>query len=81
MKNRFIRNKQLWTGILAVFLILAIAACVILPSFSGSRTTQEITVEQAQKIVDNAFSGIAKETANGAKIILNNTKITVTDIS
>lgn len=81
MKKSIFKNKKLLFGILAAVLILAAVAAIVITSFSGNRTTAEISVDEAQKIVDDAFNGIAKNTADGAITILNNTTITVDKVS
>ena len=81
MKNTVFENKKLLTGILIAILIVAVTAGVVISSLSGNRVSQEITISDAQKIVDDTFDGIAKNTAEGAITILDKTNITVNDIS
>ena len=81
LKKNIFRNKKILGGILAAVLILAVIAVVVVTSLSGSRVSQQITVAEAQKIVELAFDGIAKNTADGAITILDKTTITVNDIS
>ena len=80
MKKIF-TNKKLVTGVIIAVLVLAIAAAVIVPSLAGNQATKEVSVSEAQQIVDAAFDKIAKNTADGAITILDKTKITVNDIS
>lgn len=81
MKKVFSQHRKLWIAIASVLLILAIAAAVILPSFSAdNQVSNKISVAQAQKIVDETFDGIAKKTAQGAITILDSTKITVNSV-
>ncbi len=81
MKKTLFKNKKLILGILTAVILIAVAAGVILSSMANNRVSQEITVAQAQDIVDTTVSRIAKSTANGAQTILAGTKITVNDLS
>ena len=80
MKKSIFKNKIL-LSILAVFLILAVVVGVVLSSLSDNRVSKDITISEAQKIVDDAFSGIAKSSAQGAILILDKTEITVNNIT
>ncbi len=81
MKKILFKNKKLLLGIFAAVIILAVIAGVALSSMSSNRVSQDVSVDQAQKIVDTTVSRIAKSTAKGAQTILANTKITVNDLS
>lgn len=82
MKKTFLPHKKLWIAVVAILLVLAIGAAVIFHSFSAdNQVSNKITVAEAQKIVDKTFSGIAKNTAQGAITILKATKITVNEIA
>ena len=81
MKNPIFKNKKLLGGIIIAVLALAVVATVLVSSLSGNRISQEISIAEAQKIVDDTFDGIAKNTAQGAITILDKSKITVNDIS
>lgn len=81
MKNNIFKNKKFLIGTIAAVLILAVVAVVAIASVNDNRVSQEITVADAQKIVDDAFDGIAKTTAQGAAIILDKTQITVNSVS
>ncbi len=81
MKKAILQHRKLWTAIASVVIILAIAAAVILPSFSAdNQVSNKISVAQAQKIVDETFDSIAKKTAQGAITILDATKVTVNSV-
>ena len=80
MKKSIFKNKIL-LSILAVVLILAVVVGVVLSSLSDNRVSKDITISEAQKIVDDAFSGIAKSSAQGAILILDKTEITVNNIT
>ena len=83
MKESTFRNKKLLGGILiaVVVVVLAVIIGLIITSLSDNKATQQLTIAEAQKIVDDAFDGIAKNTADGAITILSKTAITVNDIS
>ncbi len=81
MKKAIFTRRKLWIGIIAAILIVAVAAGVILSSFSSdNQVTNKISASEAQKIVDETFDGIAKNTAQGAITILDTTKITVESV-
>lgn len=81
MKKTLFKNKKLILGILAAVVLIAVAVGVVVSSLAEGRVSQQITVAQAQSIVDTTVGRIAKSTANGAQTILANTKITVNDLS
>ena len=82
MKASFLKHRKLWIAGIALVLILAIGIGVFAASRSGSRqVTNKIDVAQAQKIVDDTFGNIAKETASGAKYILEASSVTVNSVS
>ena len=82
MKASFLKHRKLWIAGIALVLILAIGIGVFAASRSGSRqVTNKIDVAQAQKIVDDTFGNIAKETASGAKYILEASTVTVNSVS
>lgn len=81
MKKSFFKNKKLLYALLISALVVAVAALVLIPTLSDSRVSQEISVSEAQKIVDDTFDGIAKNTAQGAITILDKSKITVNSVS
>ena len=81
MKNPIFKNKKLLGGIVIAVLVLAVVAAVLVSSLSENRVSQEISIAEAQTIVDNTFDGIAKSTAQGAITILDKSKITVNGIS
>ena len=81
MKNILFKNKKIISGILVAVILLSVVVGTVLSSLSDSRISQDVTVAQAQKIVDTTLGRIAKGTANGAQTILTNTKITVNSLS
>ena len=77
MKKNIFKQRKLWIWV-SVIAVVAILLTAFLLSQSGSnRVSQEVTIADAQKIVDTTFDGIAKNTALGAITILDNTKIIV----
>ena len=81
MKKSIFKNKKLLYTILAAVVILAVVSALVISSLSDSRVSQEISVSEAQIIVDDAFDGIAKNTAQGALTILEKSELTVNKIS
>lgn len=80
MKNCTCKKKKLVTGILSAVVILAVIVGIAVTTMSSNRMTAEISVADAQKIIDDAFAGIAKSSAQGAITILNKTEISVNSI-
>ena len=79
MKKIF-KNKT-WLWITCGIILLTVVICISATLWGAeTRVSQDVSVEQAQKIVDDALSGIAKSTADGAIYIMNNTHITVNNI-
>ena len=76
------KNKRL-KSIITVALVCIIAVAAILFA-TGKNSENQVSVKldaaQAQKIVDDTFSAIAKSTAQGALYILESTEITVEDV-
>ena len=82
MKASFLKHRKLWIAGIALVLILAIGIGIFAASRSGSRqVTNKIDVAQAQKIVDDTFGSLAKDTASGAKYILEASHVTVNSVS
>ena len=77
MKKSINKQRILWIGVIAIILAIAAVVTVLIPSLSDSRVSKEITVGEAQKIVDEALDSIAKNTAQGALTILDNVQVTV----
>ena len=80
MKKSIFKSKALLIALISVLVIVAIIVGVIIYSLRDTRAS-EITLADAQKVVDDAFGDIAAEAAQGAKIIIDNTQITVNSIS
>lgn len=77
MKKSIFKQRKLWVGLIAIVLVVAAVATVFIASLSDNRVSKELTVAEAQKIVDKALDGIAKNTAQGAITILDNVHVTV----
>lgn len=77
------KNNRFWItfGIVAVAVIALIAVAVL--SYFGigtNRVSRELTVAEAQTLVDATFDDIPKATAQVAKHILENTTVTVDSV-
>lgn len=82
MKTSFLKHRKVWIAGIALVLILAVGIGIFAASHSGSKqVTNKIDVAQAQKIADDTFGNLAKETASGAQYILDASHITVNSVS
>ena len=80
MKKTFKNKKLLWI-IAAAAIVLGVVACFVGAMLSvDNGVSQEVTIAQAQEMVDKALGGIAKSTASGAKYILENSEVTVNSL-
>ena len=70
-------NKRLWIGIAIVLVVIISFVAYFAFTAKDNQVTNKLSAEQAQELVDTTLSSIAKSTAQGAKYILDNTKITV----
>ena len=77
MKKSIFKQRKLWISLIAIVLVIAAVVAVFISSLSNNRVSKELTVAEAQKIVDEALDGIAKNTAQGAITILDNVQVTV----
>ena len=80
MKNNIFKQRKFWTCIAAVVLVVTLASVFYFSLSSETRVSQDVSVADAQKIVDTAFDNIARNTAHGAMIILDKTEIKVQDL-
>ena len=81
LKQTLKNHRKLWTSLIAVLLAAVVGVTLYLAVFaSGQQVTNKITKEQAQQIVDDTFGGIAKDTAQGAKVIMDACSIKVNSI-
>ncbi len=69
---------KLFMAVAAIVLVLAVVYAI--QSYQN-RLSGEITIEQAQQIVNEAFDSLPNSVANGAKYIAENTIVTVEDLS
>jgi len=82
LKRTVNKHRRLWIIITAAILLVAVIAGVLIAvQPSSKQVSNKITKEQAQKIIDDTFADIPKGTALSAKYILENTQITVSDVS
>lgn len=81
MKKTLLKNKKLLFAILSAVILVGVIAGIVLSMMANNQISQEVTIAQAQDIVDTTVVRIAKSTANGAQTILAGTKITVKDLS
>ena len=79
MKKIF-KNKKLWICLAVVLVLVAALAVYFSVTAKDNQVTNKLTVAQSQEIVDKALGSIAKNTAQGAKYILENTKVTVNSV-
>ena len=81
LKQTLKNHRKLWISLIAVLLAAVVGVTLYLAVFaSGQQVTNKITKEQAQQIVDDTFGGIAKDTAQGAKVIMDACSIKVNSI-
>lgn len=73
-------KKRRLITIVACVLAAAVVAFVILMAFSGSKVSRDVSVSEAQTIVDATFKELPKPTAMAAKTILDKTSVTVNSL-
>ena len=77
-KDKYFRAKL----IVAIVLAAAVIAGICIGLFGGSnKVSRELTVDEAQTLVDDTFNNIPKGTALGAVSIMDNTDITVKNVT
>lgn len=79
MKNN--KKRILLTAGICVLAIVAFVAYIIIAQDISGNVSREMTVEEAQTIVDETLSGLPGTVATGAKYIVENTSVTVESIS
>ena len=79
MKN-ILKNKSLWIGVAVILVLVLTFGIYFAVTAKDNQVSNKLTVEQAQEIVNTSLDSIAKSTAQGAKYILDNTKITVSNV-
>ena len=78
MRKSVFQHRASWISLVAVILALVMGASFMA---SCNSSLSQITKEEAQQIVDDSFQAIAKKSAKGALLILDNTKITVNEVA
>ena len=77
--NKKLTRILITIGICIIALAVFIAAVIIAQNISGN-VSREITIEEAQEIIDQKLSSLPGNVATGAKYIVENTSVTVNDI-
>ncbi len=77
------KNKLGWLW--KTLICIALAAAIILGTYVvqklGNKTSTELTVAEAQMIVDETVAGLPGNVSTGAKYVAENTKVTVNGLS
>ena len=79
MKTPIYKKYGFWLAIIAL-VIAAALGIELARELSDNRVSQELTLEQCQKIVDSTFQELPASTTGAAKYILDNTQITVNEM-
>lgn len=76
------KKNRKWLGLLAVLLVLAalVGGTLIAQKIAGG-VSRELSVEEAQKIVDETLAALPKSVATGAKLLAADTRVTVESVS
>lgn len=81
MKNGLLKHRKLRNTIIVTIILAVVCIGLYFAYNAGSGpVSKKITVAEAQQIVDDTFNGIAKSTAQGAKIIMEGCEITVDSV-
>ena len=86
LERKFILEKKMsakrkWIIALCIVAVIAVAAVVLyLVNSADKQVEAEVDVARAQTIVDETFASFPRKTAPGAKLIIDNTKITVNSV-
>lgn len=82
LKTSLNKHRKVWTGVIAIILIAAIAVGFIsLFQNKDGVVTNQLSVSESQKVVDDTLSKLSARTAHGAKYVLERTKVTVNEVS
>ena len=76
MKTPLYKRYGFWLAVLVVVLIAALGIELAV-ELSDNQVSQELTIEQCQKMVDDRFSTLPVSSTGAARYILDHTKITV----
>ncbi len=73
-------KKRYIITIVSCLLVAAVVVGAVLFAFSGGKVSREISVGEAQELVNTTFNSLPKPTAMASKAILEKTAITVNDV-
>ncbi len=80
MKN-FKENKKAWIGAgIGIILLVALVLFVVF-SFADTKVSRDVSVSDAQSIVDSAFAELPKPVATGAVAVFETSKVKVESVS
>lgn len=78
-------KKQKFGWLWKTLICIALAAAVIFGTYFvqklGNKTSAELTVAEAQAIIDTAVAGLPGNVSTGAKFVAENTKVTVNGLA
>ncbi len=77
-KNKHLRNFI--CALVALVIIVGAVGVIVLVDSLNNRVSTNITIEDAQKIVDETLDGLPNNVAFSAKYLRENTKVSVTDV-
>ncbi len=79
MKNKT-KRLLITIGIFAVAIIIFVGSVIFAQHLAG-QVSREITVEEAQSVIDNTLSKLPNTVSTGAVYVVDNTSVRVNDIS
>jgi len=74
------KKKKLIIWLTAIALVVALAAGFVVFSFMDSKVSRELSVAEAQQILDKTLDGLPKPTAVGANRIFEDLSVTVNEV-
>ena len=77
-KNKHLRN--LVVALIVIGIVVGVLGGILLIDSLGNRAKQDIDIEQAQAMVDEALDSLPNNVAMSAKYIRSRSKVTVTDL-
>ncbi len=80
MKKKNAKKKLLVILCLVAAAVIALFAAYGIQKFNN-KLSKEITVDEAQQLINEAFAGLPTSVSTGAKYVLDNSTVTVNDIS
>ena len=79
------KKKKKYQGLLTALACIALAFAIIFAIYfiqkANNKINAEITVEEAQTLIDNTVADLPGNVSTGAKYVAENTKVTVTDLT